>query len=43
MIGRKKVSLEFSKNNRWKVMLENYKQGMEMQDHYYKKWRKISS
>lgn len=43
MIGRKKVSLEFSKNNRWKVMLENYKQGMQMQDHYYKKWRKISS
>lgn len=43
MIGRKKVSLEFSKNNRWKVMLENYKQGMQMQNHYYKKWRKISS
>lgn len=41
MIGRKKVAKEFSKQKRWKVMLENYKKAMQMQDYYYKKWRKV--
>lgn len=41
MIGRKKVSKQYSKENRWKVMLENYKLGMKMQEHYYQKWKKI--
>lgn len=40
-IGKNKVTREFSKNNRWVVMLENYKQGMEMQQHYYQKWKDI--
>lgn len=35
-----KVTKNFSKNNRGKVFLENYLQGMKMQEHYYKKWRK---
>lgn len=37
----KKVSKEYSKEKRWNVMLENYKQSMKMQEHYYQKWRKI--
>ena len=41
LIDRKKVSKEFSKQYRWKVMLENYKLGMKMQEHYYKKWKKV--
>ena len=41
MIGRKKVSKQYSKENRWKVMLENYKLGMKMQEHYYQKWKKV--
>lgn len=38
-IGKQKVTREFSKENRWKVMLENYKQSMKMQDYYYQKWK----
>ena len=38
-IKDKKVSKEYSKKFRWKVMLENYKLGMEMQKYYYNKWR----
>ena len=36
-----KVTKEFSKTKRWKVMLENYKEGMKMQEHYYQKWRAV--
>lgn len=42
LIGKDKVSKNFSKENRWKVMLENYKLGMKMQDYYHNKWRKVS-
>ena len=41
IINKKKVSKEYSKQNRWKVMSENYKKSMQMQDYYYKKWKKI--
>lgn len=41
MIEKKKVSREYSKKYRWKVMLENYKKGMKMQEHYHNKWKKI--
>ena len=34
-----KVTKETSKKNRGAVFMANYKQGMEMQKHYYKKWR----
>lgn len=36
-----KVSKEYSKNNALKIMIENYKQAMKMQEHYYNKWKKI--
>ena len=36
-VGNKKVSKEFSKNYRWKVMLENYKRGMQTQEYYLNK------
>ena len=39
--GRGKVTKEFSKKYRWKVMLENYKQAMQMQEFYYKKWKSL--
>lgn len=38
-IGSKKVSKDFSKKNRWRVMLKNYRDAMKMQDYYYNKWR----
>lgn len=40
--GMRKVTKDFSKKSRWKVMLENYKQGMKMQEHYHEKWKKVS-
>lgn len=40
-IRKRKVTREFSKENRWKVMLENYKQSMKMQDYYYQKWKEV--
>lgn len=39
--GRGKVTREFSKKKREVVFLENYKIGMQMQQHYYNKWKKI--
>ena len=36
-----KVTKEFSKNKREYIHLENYKQGMKMQEHYYQKWKKV--
>lgn len=41
IIDKKKVSKDFSKQNRWKVMLENHKKSMQMQEYYYNKWKKI--
>ena len=41
MVGRKKVSKDFSRRKREVVFMENYKIGMAMQDHYHEKWRKI--
>ncbi len=41
-IGKKgKVTKEFSKNHREKVFIENYKEGLKMQEYYYNKWKKI--
>lgn len=40
-IGNGKVTKEFSKNNRERVFLENYKEAKKMQDYYYNKWRKV--
>lgn len=39
-VGKRKVSKDFSKKKREVVMLESYKEGMKMQEHYYNKWRK---
>ena len=36
-----KVTREYSKTNRDKVIVENYKQGLKMQNFYYNKWQKI--
>ncbi len=36
-----KVSKNFSKEKREIVFLENYKDGIEMQNHYYQKWKRI--
>ena len=40
-IGKNKVSKEQSKTDMKKIFLENYKQGMKMQNHYYNKWKKV--
>lgn len=37
-----KVSKNFSKNKREIVFIENYKQGIKMQEYYHKKWIKES-
>lgn len=39
-IDNKKVSKEFSKNYRYKVMAESLKKGLEMTEHYERKWSK---
>jgi hypothetical protein len=39
--GRGKVTREFSKINREIVFMENYKLGIKMQEHYYKKWKSV--
>lgn len=41
-VGNKKVSQNQSHKDRNPIFLENYKLGMQMQEFYYKKWRKIS-
>lgn len=38
--GKGKVSKEFSKINREAVFIENYKNAMKMQEHYYQRWKK---
>ena len=35
-----KVTKSFSKVNRKKVFMENYLEGMKMQEHYHRKWQK---
>ena len=39
--GKGKVTKEFSKLNRETVFIENYKNGLKLQEHYYQKWKKI--
>lgn len=39
--GKGHVSKNYSSHSRWKVMLENYKIGMNMQNYYHNKWKKI--
>lgn len=39
--GKGKVSKEFSKTKREVIHLENYKNAIKMQEHYYQKWRKV--
>ena len=39
--GKGKVTREFSKVKREVVFRENYLYGMDMQNHYYKKWRNV--
>lgn len=39
--GRGRVTRDFSKKKREVVFLGNYLQGMEMQEHYYQKWRSV--
>lgn len=41
IINKGKVTKEFSKKNRNVLFLENYKEGMKMQEHYHQKWRKV--
>ena len=40
-IGKRKVTRDFSKTNRTDIWLANYELGVEMQQYYYKKWRKV--
>lgn len=39
--GKGKVTKEMSKKKREIVFMENYKNGIKMQQHYYNKWKKI--
>ena len=39
--GKGKVTRGFSKTKREVVFLENYKAGIEKQEHYHKKWQKV--
>lgn len=40
-IGKRKVTKEFSKNYRYIVMAESFKEAIKMQEHYESKWRKF--
>lgn len=40
IVNKGKVSLEYSKKNRERCFVENYLQGMKMQEYYYQKWKK---
>ncbi len=39
--GKGKVSKKYSKIKRDVVFMENYKNGMKLQEHYYDKWKKV--
>ena len=39
-LGGKKVSKEYQKANRAEVWERAYREGMKLQDHYYRRWRK---
>lgn len=41
--GKGKVTKQFSKEKRGVVFKENYLINMKMQEHYYKKWKKINN
>lgn len=41
-IGNRKVTREFSKTNRPRVLAESFKLAMKMQDHYDKRWAHMS-
>ena len=41
-VGNKKVSRAYSKTNWHDVMMATYKEGMKMQQEYYKKWGKLN-
>lgn len=41
--GKGKVTKQFSKEKRGIVFKENYLINMKMQEHYYKKWRKVNN
>lgn len=41
-VGKRKVSKEMSKNNIDFVMFLSYKEGMKIQDFYYKRWKSVS-
>lgn len=41
IIGKGKVSKQYSKHYREKVILSNYIEGMKMQEHYYQKWKSV--
>lgn len=40
IVDKGRVSKNYSKHNREKVIYENYKIGMKMQEHYYERWKK---
>ena len=40
-IGERKVTREMSKTRRGVVFVESYKHFMKMQEHYYRKWKKV--
>lgn len=42
-VGKRKVSKEFSKTNRIKVFERAYIEGMKMQEHYYRRWKKVNN
>lgn len=39
--GQGKVTREFSRLHPETVLIENFKEGLKMQEHYYQKWRKV--
>lgn len=40
IVDKGRVSKKYSKENREKVILDNYRVGMDMQEHYYNRWKK---
>lgn len=39
--GKGKVSKQMSRNNRETIFIENYKNGIKMQNYYYNRWKKV--
>lgn len=40
IVGKGRVSMNYSKMKRENVILDNYRVGMDMQEHYYNRWKK---